>query len=69
MSNKIFDFLKWFCLIGLPALITLFGVIGQTVHIPYTQEILTIAIAVNTCLGTMLGISNIQYKAKGDNNG
>ena len=58
MSNKVYDVLKYICLIALPALTTLYGVIGTTLKIPMTQEVITIAVAVNTCLG----ISNINYK-------
>ena len=67
MSNKVYDILKYIALIALPALITLYGVIGATLHIPYTQEVLTIATAVDTCLGTCLGISTLNYnKNKGE---
>jgi len=61
MSNKLYDILKYVAIIALPALITLYGVIGATLDIPYTQEVLTIATAVDTCLGTLLGISTAKY--------
>lgn len=61
MSNKLYDVLKYVAIIALPALITLYGVIGATLDIPYTQEVLTIATAVDTCLGTLLGISTAKY--------
>ena len=51
-------------MIVLPALTTLYGVIGTTLNIPMTQEVITIAVAITTCLGTCLGISNINYKKK-----
>ena len=67
MSNKVYDILKWVALTLLPALTTLYGVIGTTLQIPHTQEVITIAIAVDTCLGTCLGISSANYnKGKGD---
>lgn len=62
MNDKVYDVLKYIATIALPALTTLYGVIGATLNIPYTQEVITIAIAVDTCLGTMLGISNYNYK-------
>ena len=61
MSNKVYDILKWIDLIVIPALITLYGVIGTTLNIPYTQEAITIATAVEVCLGTILGVSNVSY--------
>lgn len=66
MSNRVYDILKWITLTVLPALITLYGVIGATCNIPATQEVLTIATAVDACLGTILGISSAQYKDDGN---
>lgn len=62
-KNKTYDILKWSCLVGIPAMITFFGVLGDTLEWNFTQPVLTIAIAFNTMLGTMLGISNIKYKS------
>ena len=61
LSNKTYDILKWISLVALPALTTFYGVVGATCHIPYTQEVLTIAVAFDTMLGTMLGISTSRY--------
>lgn len=64
MSNKVYDVLKWLAMIFLPAAITLFGVIGKTLGIQCTDTVLTIAVAVNTFLGSILGISNSAYKKR-----
>lgn len=61
LSNKTYDILKWIALVALPALTTFYGVVGATCKIPYTQEVLTIAVAFDTMLGTMLGISTNKY--------
>ena len=66
MSNRVYDILKWITLTVLPALITLYGVIGATCNIPETQEVLTIATAVDAFLGTILGISSVKYKDDGN---
>ncbi len=60
-NSKVYDVLRYIAEIALPALTTLYGVIGATLNIPYTQEAITIAIAVDACLGTMIGISKYQY--------
>lgn len=60
-NNKTYNILKWIALVVLPALTTFYGVVGATLHIPHTQEVLTIATAFDTMLGTILGISNIKY--------
>ena len=61
LSNRLYDWLKWFCLVGLPALITFAGVILNVLDVQKTEMILTIAVAFNTFLGTILGVSNINY--------
>lgn len=61
LSNKVYDILKWIALVALPALTTFYGVVGATCNIPHTQEVLTIAVAFDTMLGAMLGISTNKY--------
>lgn len=61
MSNKTYDVLKAISQIILPALITLYGVIGATLNIPYTKEVLTIATAVDTCFNTILAKLSKDY--------
>lgn len=61
MSNRLYDTLKWIAQVFLPALITLWGVIGTACDIPYTDIITTIAIGVDTFLGSILGISSRAY--------
>ena len=61
ISNKTYDVLKWIALVALPAVTTFYGVVGATCNIPYTQEVLTIAVAFDAMLGTMLGISTNKY--------
>lgn len=62
MSNKTYDILVYITQIALPALLTFYGVVGATLHIPYVQETLTIGAAFDTLLGTLLKISNNNYK-------
>lgn len=61
MSNQTYDILKRIAQVVLPALITFYGVVGSTLSIPYTQEVMTIATAFDACLGTILGISSANY--------
>lgn len=62
LSNETYDILKWIALTGLPALITFYGVLGSTLNIPYTKEVLTIASAFDAMLGAWLGLSSKSYK-------
>lgn len=70
MSNRAYDIWKAIAQIILPALITLYGVIGTTLNIPYTEAVITIATAVDTCLGTILAKLSSDYhkelNSKGD---
>lgn len=65
LSNKVYDVLKWIAQVFLPALITLYGVIASCCGLPYTEQIVTIAIGVDTFLGTLLGLSSINYHKSG----
>lgn len=64
MSNKVYDILKWIVITVLPALLTLFGVIGATLGLNCTDTVITIGTAVITCLGTIIGVSSVNYAKK-----
>lgn len=61
LNDKVYDILKYVAMIGIPAVLTFYGVVGATLSIPYTQEVLTIGAAFDTMLGAMLGISTANY--------
>lgn len=61
LPEKFYECLRWIVIVVIPALITLYGVIGNTCNIPYTDIVLTIAGAVDVCLGTIFGISKLSY--------
>ena len=60
--NKIFDVLKWICLVVLPACGTFYRLLAQAWGWPYAEQIVYTITAVDTFLGALLGISNLQYK-------
>lgn len=61
LPQKVYEWLRWIVSIVIPALIVLYGVIGNTLDIPYTEVVLIIAGAVDVFLGTIFGISKINY--------
>ena len=69
MSNKVYDTLKWIAQIFIPAALTLFGTIGATLGWSFTEVVITIGVAVDTFLGTILGISSSAYKKRGEDDG
>lgn len=69
LNNRLYDILKWIALIVLPAIATLYGALAPTWGWPYAEQIVYTITAVDTFLGTILGISNLQYKAGGGDGG
>ncbi|AIM25011.1 phage holin [Melissococcus plutonius] len=62
MNNKTFDYLKWGALVLVPALGTFVGIVGQATDWQQTDLAVTIITAFGTFLGTILGVSHINYK-------
>ena len=62
MSNKVYDILKWIAMVVLPAIGTACFGLAALWGFPYGEQVVgTIAIA-ETFIGTILQISNAQYK-------
>lgn len=61
MDNKIYDVLKWICVICLPALGTLYFALSGIWGFPYAEQVVGTISAVTTCLGILLGISTAEY--------
>ena len=62
MNSKIYDILKWTALVFLPAVGTLYGTLSKIWGIPYGSEVVQTVVAVEFFIGSLVGISNIQYK-------
>lgn len=70
IPNKAYDILKWVCMVGLPAIATLWFALGKIWGFPYLAEIEATIIAIDTFLGAILGISTFSYnKSLNDNIG
>ena len=59
-SDKTYNFLKWACLIAVPALITLISTLG-TIYGKDTTAITATIGAVATFVGALIGVSNSAY--------
>lgn len=64
LSNKVFDALKWIAQILLPALGTAYVGLAAIWHWPFADEIVKTIMIVDLFLGTLLGISTIQYQTE-----
>lgn len=63
MSNKTYDILKFIALKVLPGLATLIIALTMIWGIPYGEAIAATITALDTFLGTLLGISSNKYQA------
>lgn len=61
IPSKVYDVLKWVCMIVLPAIATLWFTLGKVWGFPYLGEIEATIVAIDTFLGAILGVSAIQY--------
>lgn len=61
MSNKFYDILKAIAQYVLPAIATLWFGIAEIWNIPNTELVIGTITAIDTVLGTMLGVSTSQY--------
>ena len=61
MSNKVYDVLKFFALILLPALATLYFALGKFWQFTYAEEVVGTISAIDVFLGAILGLSTMQY--------
>jgi len=62
LPDKVYNFLKWFCLIALPALSVLIAVVFKVWDIPYSVQITTTVNAVAVFIGTLIGVSQLNLK-------
>lgn len=62
MSNKTYDVLKWIAMVVLPAIATLYAALSGIWGFPYGEQIVGTIVAAETFIGTVLQISNAQYK-------
>ena len=66
LPDNVYNWLKWLCLIALPAVATFYGVIGKIWDIPYTAEVVTTITAVATLIGALIGVSTVAYNKQKD---
>lgn len=62
MPDKLYDVLKWICLIALPACAVLYFTLAKIWGLPYGAEITATINAVALFIGSLIGISHISIK-------
>ena len=69
MSETCYDWLKWICVICLPAVSTFVVVLGQIYHFEDIAGMIAQTItAIATLIGSLICVSSIQYKKGADSN-
>ncbi len=67
MKNKHYDILKWVAIIVIPALAVLVGQVGNAFNWEFTKVTVEVINALALFLGTILGVSNYNYKKENAN--
>lgn len=66
LPDKVYDVLKWICLIALPALAVLYFTLAKIWGLPYGAEIPATINAIDVFLGALIGISHISINKESD---
>ena len=61
LPNRVYDILKWVCLIALPACAVLYFTLAKIWGLPYGAEITATINAIALFIGSLIGISHINY--------
>lgn len=61
LPDKLYDILKWVCLIVLPAFAVLYATLGNTWGFPYVDQICITINAIATFIGVAIGVSTMKY--------
>lgn len=59
IPNRVYDVLKWICLIALPALAVLYFTLAKIWGLPYGAEITATINAIALFIGALIGVSQI----------
>ena len=68
ISNKLYDFLKWFALVAIPAAEGFWLTVGKAWNFPYLTEIGTTIAAVGIFIAALIGVSTVAYRKEGVTN-
>lgn len=61
IPDKLYDILKWVCLIALPAISTLYWTLSSIWGWPYAEQVSGTIAALTTFIGVIIGISTVNY--------
>lgn len=65
LKNKLYDVLKWVSLIALDAIGVAYKGIAEIWDLPYGTQVMATCSVLSVLIGTLIGISTINYNKKG----
>lgn len=60
-ENRVYDVLKWMCLVVLPAIAVIYNTLSSVWHWPYANEVSKTITAVCVFIGSLIGVSTVAY--------
>ncbi len=66
LNDKVYDLLKWICMVVIPAMTTAYVGLAAVWGWPYATEVAKTSAVICTLLGALLGISTAQYNKGSD---
>lgn len=61
LPDKLYEFLKWLCIVCIPALVIFIKTVFPVWNIAYADQIATTLTAVGLLIGALIGVSTVQY--------
>ena len=62
LNDKVYEVLKWICLIMIPAVCVFLNQIGSAIGIQNVDTVVLVLNAVGTLIGALIGVSTYQYR-------
>lgn len=64
LPDNVYDILKRLCVLGIPALSTLYSSLAAIWGWPFSEQIPATLSAVSLCLGCLIGVSEAEYNKR-----
>jgi len=64
LPDKVYDALKWLCILGLPSLSSLYATLAGIWGWPFAEQIPQTLSAVGLAVGAVIGVSSANYNRK-----
>ena len=65
LPDKVYDVLKWLCILGIPALTNLYSTLAGIWGWEFAEQIPLTLSAIGLAIGTLIGVSAANYNQRG----